>query len=343
MPKEIRGLIASRLIVIISIIILPIIIFLIFAFADFSLWFTDDKTINFLIIKILCPLVFSISWVFFLILFATRVSTSIESMDKTVAVIPIRLKLFFGANALFILFIFVLPIITPIIAVLSFSSMAWRLTTFKRETWEDQKVSLATKIFMILFSILPVFCSIIILPQYLILAIFLWEVIWVPFLPVLFKISYAIYTSLAIGSLFFLIYNRGVSEYEQLLTEPKSEATIWYIRILEIFLFVFFLFLEGFFTGGQRFELINVFYYAGFFIGIAVAVINFIMGKRKDVSFKSYFLGYLLAAIFMASNLFIAGDWSYMIQMLFLFLSAAVFIFIFFFTFLTIKESELVQ
>ena len=157
--------------------------------------------------------------------------------------------------------------------------MAWRITTFKRETWEDQKVSLITKIFMILFSILPVFCSIIILPQYLILAIFLWEVIWIPFLPLLFRISYAIYTALAIGSLFFLIYNRGISEYEQLLTEPKSEATIWYIRSLEIFLFFFFLFLEGFFTGFQRFEILDVFYYAGFFIGIIVAVINFINGR----------------------------------------------------------------
>lgn len=341
MSKEIKGVIVSRLVVLISIVALPIVIFLIFAFADFELWFTDDKVLTFWIIKILCPLVFSISWLFFLILFATRLSITIESMDKTVGVIPIRLKLFFGANALFILFIFVFPLITPLVAILTFSSIAWRLTAYKKETWEDQKVSKGTKILMILFCLLPIFCSILIIPQYIVLALFLWDNIWLPFLPFLFRISYAIYTALAIGSLFFLIANRGISEYEQILTEPKSDGTIWYIRIGEVGLFIFFLFLEGFFTGFQRFAIINYFYYAGFFIGIVVAIINFINGRKKDISFKSYFFGYLLAAVFMASNLFFSGDLSYWLQIVMLVASASVFIFVFFFTFLTMDETEL--
>ncbi len=175
MPREVKGIIISRLFVLIFIILVPIIMFLIFILADFKLWFSDNPTLNLIIIKILCPTVFSIAWLFFLILFATRVSKTIESMDKIAGVIPIRLKLFFGANALFVLFIFVFPIITPVIAVLSFSSMAWRLTTFRKESWEEEKVSLFTKVLMVLFSILPIACSIIILPQYIILAIFLWE------------------------------------------------------------------------------------------------------------------------------------------------------------------------
>ena len=341
MSKEFKGVIVSRLVVLISVIVLPIVIFLIFFVADFKLWFSDDPNLTFWIIKILCPLIFSLSWIFFIILFATRLSIAIDSMDKTVAVVPIRLKLFFGANALFILFIIVLPLITPIISVLIFASMAWRLT-FRKEAWEDQKTPLFTKILMVIFSILPIFCSIIILPQYfLVLVPFLWDVIWVPLLPYLFKISYSIYTALAIGSLGFLIVNRGVSEYEQILAEPKSEATIWYIRILELFLFIFFLFLEGFFTGFQRFEIVDLFYYVGFFIGIIVAIVNFINGKRKNISFKSYFFGYLLAGVFMAANLFITADWSQWIQELILILSALVFIIIFFITFIRVEETAL--
>ena len=341
MSKEIKGVIISRLVVLISIILLPILIFLIFFITDFKLWFSDDPVLTFWIIKILCPLIFSISWLFFLILFATRLSMAMQSMDKTVAVVPIRLKLFFGANALFILFIFVFPIITPIISVLSFSSMAWRLTTFRKESWDEQKTSLITKILMVLFSILPIFCSIIILPQYIELAIFLWEDVWVPLLPFLFSISYSIYTALAIGSLFILIANKGVSEYEQIFEEPKSEMTIWYIRIFEIFLFIFFLFLEGFFTGFQRFEIVDLFYYVGFGIGIFVAIVNFMMGKRKNVSFKSYFFGYFLAAVFMGANLLIVNaDLSYMIQLVSLILTAFVFIFIFFYTFIRLEEKE---
>lgn len=341
MSKEIKGVIISRAVVLISIIILPIIIFLIFYITDFSLWFSDNKMATFLIIKILCPLVFSVSWLFFLILFATRLSMAMESMDKTVAVVPIRLKLFFGANALFILFIFVFPIITPLISILSFSSMAWRLTTFRKESWDEQKTSLITKILMGLFCILPIICSIIILPQYIELAIFLWYDIWVPLLPFLFRISYSIYTALAIGSLFILLSNKGVSEYEQLFEEPKSEMTIWYIRIGEIFLFIFFLFLEGFFTGFQRFEIIELFYIGGFIIGIVVAIINFITGKKRKTSFKSYFFGYFLAAVFMGANLLIVNaDWSYLIQLISLILTAFVFIFIFFYTFIRLEEKE---
>lgn len=337
MQKEIKGMILSRLIILISIVALPIVIFLTFFMTDFTLpeWFSKDPVLNFWIIKILCPLIFSISWLFFMILFATRLSVSIESMDKTIAVVPIRLKVFFGANALFILFIFVLPLITPLISALSFSSMAWRLT-HRKESWDDQKVSLITKILMVLFCILPVLCSILILPQYIILAISLWE-LWIELLPILLSVSYCIYTALAIGSLFVLIANRGVSEYEQILQEPTSEMTIWYIRIGELFMFVFFLFLEF-----SELEIVLMFYYAGFFIGIFVAIVNFIIGKRKNASFKSYFIGYFLAALFMGANLLIMNEeLSYMVQIISLIFSAILFISIFVITFLTLKESEM--
>ena len=342
MSKQIKGVLVSRLMVLFSIIILPTIIFLIFAFADFKLWFSNDPKLTFWIIKILCPLIFSISWIFFMILFATRISTTIESMDKTIAVVPIRLKVFYGTNALFILLIFVIPILTPLIAVLSFASFAWRLTTFKKETWDDQKISFGTKFLIIVFIILPVFCSAIILPQYLVLAIFLWTDVWMPNLDYLFRISYAIYTALAFGSLLFLIANRGVSEYEQIFEEPKSETSIWGIRVIELLLFVFFIFLEGFFTGFERFAVLDLFYYVGFVIGILVAIINFINGKRKNVSFKSHFFGYLIAAVFMGANLFIGNaEWSLWVQMLTLFISAGVFTFVFIYTFLTLEETKL--
>jgi len=229
MPKEIKGLIVSRLVVLISIILVPVAIFLIFNLVDFKLWFSDDPALNFWILNILCPLVFSVSWLFFLILFANRFAATIEAMDRTVGVVPLRLRFFFGLNALFILFIFVFPIITPIISILSFASMAWRLTTSRKESWDDSKVSFGTKLLMILFSLLPIFCTIVILPQYILLSIFLWENIWIPLLPIIFIISVCLCTALAIGSLFFLIANKGVSEYEQILKEEDEEA-----RILEV-------------------------------------------------------------------------------------------------------------
>jgi len=337
MTREVKGFILSRLLVLISIIIVPIAIFLIFNLVEFSLWYSQNPTLNFWILRVLCPLVFSVSWLFFLILFANRLSETIDSMDKTVGIVPLRLRFFFGLNALFILFIFVFPLITPIIAILSFSSMAWRLTTFRKESWDESEISTATKVLMVLFSILPLFCTISILPQYLVLSIFLWETLWLPLLPLIFIVSVSLCTALAIGSLFYMIANRGVSEYEQIFIDTTVQKYIWHIRIFELFLFIFFLFLSF-----GNFPLMNIFYYAGFAIVIIVSIVNFINGKRRDVSFKSHFFGYLLAAVFMGSNLIIFNpDLALIIQEVSLILSAGVFILIFIFKFFRAEESEL--
>ena len=335
MSEQYKGVIISRLMVIISIILVPIVIFLIFNLVEFKLWYSDNPALNFWVLRVLCPLIFSVSWLFFLILFANRLSETIDSMDKTVGIVPLRLRFFFGLTALFILFIFVFPLITPIISILSFASMAWRLTTFRKESWDESETSFATKFLIILFSILPIFCTISILPQYIVLSIFLWENLWLPLLPIIFIISVCLCTALAIGSLFYLIANQGVSEYEQIFIDTTVQKYVWHIRIFELFLFVFFLFLSF-----GNFALMNIFYYAGFVIVIFVSISNFINGKRRDVSFKSHFLGYLLAAVFMGSNLIIFNpDLALIIQEVSLILSAVVFILIFFLKFFRVEES----
>ena len=143
MSKEIKGIILSRLIILITIILVPVIIFSIYNLANFDLWFSDDPVIKLVIIKILCPLVFSISWLFILILFVDRIASTIDDFDKIISVVPSRLKFFYGLNAIYILLIFIFPLITPIISILSFMSFAWRFTRRKEEVWDDDsKVSL---------------------------------------------------------------------------------------------------------------------------------------------------------------------------------------------------------
>ncbi|TFG01526.1 MAG: hypothetical protein EU539_13950 [Promethearchaeota archaeon] len=216
-------------------------------------------------------------------------------------------------------------------------SVAWRMTTFRKESWDESEVSFATKFIMGLFSLLPIFCTICIIPDYLVLPIFLWENIWIPLLPYIFIISICLCTALAIGSLFILIANKGVSEYEQIFVDETEAPYLWRIRIVEIFLFIFFLFLA---FGG--FALIDFFYWMGFIIVAFVSVVNFLNGKRKNVSFKSHFLGYLLAAVFMGSNLIIFNaDLALVIQEVSLIVSAIMFILIFFYTFFKVEESNL--
>lgn len=337
MSREIKGILVSRLVILISIILVPIIIFLIFNLIDFQLWFSNDPELNFWLIKILCPLVYSVSWLFFLIIFANRFSNTIENMDRIAGIIPLRMKMFYGINALFILFIFVFPIVTPIISVLSFASFAWHLTTFRKEDWDEEKTSFLTKFFMVLFAIPPIFCTVLILPQFLDLPIFLWTNIWYPLLDYIFIFSYCVCTALAIGSLFILIANSGVSEYEQIYSEGRQGISMVNIKIFELALFIF-LFVLALYD----FVIINLFYYAGFIIVLVVSIVNHFTGKRRTRKFRGHVFGYVLAAIFMSSSLFswanlelseIMGFW-------FLILLSSVFIILFFYTFIRLDEPE---
>lgn len=331
MSKEIKGILISRLIVLISIILVPIAIFLIYNFAGFDLWFSNDQKLKILIMNIICPTVFSVSWVFLLILFAERFSNTLDDFDKKISVVPSRLKFFYGINAIYILFIFIFPLITPVVAILSFASFAWRLTTFRKKRWEeDTKISVITWVMMGLFALLPLFCSVVVLPKYFILADFLWNDIWLQYLDLLFSISYSLFTALAIGSLIILVYNSGISEYEQIFAEPSEKASYWNVRILELFLFGFFLILDLY-----QFGVIEFFYILGFIIILITSVVNFFRGKSKYRGFKSHLLGYIIAAVFIGSNvLFSTGVISEFLKVWSLVISAVLYIFVLFYTFL---------
>jgi hypothetical protein len=332
MPREIKGLILSRLIVLISIISVPIVIFLTYNLTSFDLWFSSNPQLKVGIIKLLCPTIFSISWLFFLLLFAERFANTIDDFDRTISVVPSRLKFFYGINAIYILFIFIFPLITPLISVLSFASFAWRLTTFRKKRWEeDTKISAFTWVMMGIAASLPIFCSVVVLPEYFVLADFLWNTIWLPNLDLLFTISYSLFTALAIGSLIYLFSNAGISEYEQIFIGTPQKDTYWNVKILEMFLFGVFVFLDL-----LNFSVIEFFYFAGFIIIIFTSLVNFFRGKSKYKAFKSHIIGYLIAAVFIGSNvLFTTSVISEFLTIWSLVISAAIYIFVFFYTFLS--------
>jgi hypothetical protein len=331
MSKEIKGIIVSRLIILVSIILIPIAIFLIYNFVDFNLWYSNDPLVKTVVIKIVCPLFFSISWLFFMILFINRFANTLDNFDKTISVVPSRLKFFYGINAVYIMLIFIFPLVTPIISVLSFSSMAWRLTTFRKKVWdEDTKISYFTWIMMGLASVIPIFCSVSVIPEFFVLASFLWNNIWIVILPYLFIISYSLFTALAIGSFILLFWNSGISEYEQFWSEASNKQRIMYVKILEIILFAFFLFLDLY-----EYEIISLFYWAGFVFIIITSVVNFFQGKSKVSGFKSHFIGYIIAAVFIGSNvLFSTAEISEFLRVWSLLISAILYIFVFFYTFI---------
>jgi len=167
------------------------------------------------------------------------------------------------------------------------------------------------------------------------------ESVWLPLLDYIFIISYCLCTALAIGSLFTLIANAGVSEYEELYKNHSQKPGLAYVKIFEAVLFVFFLYLAGFFTEAP-FEIIDFFYNIGFIIIVFVSVINFFTGKKKNKTFRGHVFGYLLAAVFMGSNLLIFNiELAEILRVWSLIISAVLFIVLFFYTFIKIEETGL--
>ncbi len=336
MPREIKGIILSRILILVSIVAVPVIIFLVFIFTDFHVWWTDDVALTVFLANFLAPLTFSISWFYFLVLFATRFSIAIDSMEKTINIIPLRLKIFYGINAMLILFIWVFPLITPIVSVLSFASLAWQLSTIRKKNWDEKsRAPIITYPLMILAAILPIFCTFNIALDYLKLPLYLWEVVWIPLLDQIYAFSYCLGTSLAIGSLFIMFNNKGVSEYEQFLSDAKQKISLVYIGIFEAFLFGFFLILYY-----LDLPVLKLFYNIGFIIIVLVSIVNYFSGKNQSKKFTSHIIGYILAAIFMGSHLFLeySPELSDLMRNASLAILAAIFIIVFFYTFITIEE-----
>jgi len=258
-----------------------------------------------------------------------------ESFDDKISVVPSRLKFFYGINAVYILFIFVFPIITPVISILSFASFAWRLTTYRKESWEDDtETSLLTKIVMVLAALIPIFCTVSIIPEFLALPIFLWNNVWLLLIDYLFKISYSLFTALSIGSLIILFSNSGISEYEQIFTDTSQKKSFANVKILVIFLFGFFLFLDL-----NNYPIVELIYTAGLVIVIFTYLINLIRGRSKYGSFKSYFLDYLIAAVFIGSNVILTSEEiSEFLRFGSLLISAIIYIFVLFYTFITLED-----
>jgi len=334
--RQIKGVLLNRILVLVMIILIPVAIFLIFLFVDFELWYSTDPILTFWIIKVACPIVFGVSWLFFMILFADRLALTIDSMDRVVSIIPLRLKLFYGMIAIVVLFIFVFPLISPLIGVISFMSLAWRATTYKKKEWSDSGSPFYTKILMVLVAVLPIFCTVSIIPEYLVLSAFLTTQIWQPITDFIYTISYCLCTALAIGSLFYLVENKGISEYEVILVDTTQKKSFWYVKFVELGLFVFFLFLD---YGG--FEIIELFYTAGFVIVVFVSIVNHFSEKQKTGKVRGHILGYLLAAIFLGSNsLVFYIDLPDFINIISLIVLAGVFIVVFLLTFIYLEETK---
>ena len=297
--RKIKGVMFSRLLVVLAIPIIPTIIFLIFSggvnntIFDFNL--IKSETLKAFILKI-TPWIFSISWVFILGLFASRISNSLDAIDRSFQVVPRRLNLFYGVNAVIILMVFVFPLLTPLICILAFASLGYRVTIAIVGWEDDDKAPKSALIVAMICAIFPGIISLTVMPDMFTFAQSIW-VSWQNYLDIFYVFSMTLCTALTIGSLAILM-KTGVSEFEQLKNIGGQEPPdVRWIVGLEGILFMLFVFMAW-----KEIEILKMFYYAGFGISIIVPIINYFKGKKLTSDFKSYSAGYVLSAILLGAN-----------------------------------------
>jgi len=332
--RKIKSIVLSRLIVLIVIIIIPILTFYIFTQNNFfQMNLIPENFRNFVII--ISPWLFTFSWLFILILFANRFAKSIDTMDEQIKVIPTRYKLFYGLNAILLLATYAFPLLTPLMCVLAFASLGYRLGIINVDWDNVEKIPAIAIILAIIFAIIPTGISIAVIPDLLSFSKYVWDNYWIPIIPILYRISLALSTSLTYGS-FIIFYRTGVAEYENINITYNSKKNINTndIKLFQIFFFIFLIFLEW-----KQIEIKTLLYAGGFIIIIFISFVNFIKG-RKNMDFKRYTFGYILTVILYGANIIswdaLGIDWS--VELLVIMISASTYIIIFFVVFLKIKE-----
>ncbi|OLS12520.1 MAG: hypothetical protein RBG13Loki_3882 [Promethearchaeota archaeon CR_4] len=342
----------SRVLIIAMIIVMPIFIFMEFwylvdeSLVTFDVPLITDPAIKDLIIRWVAPGIYAFGWVFILLLFATRTAETVSAVATSSRIIPMRMRLFYTINALFLAMIFVFPVATPFISIFAFASLGWRLTTFRVEWDSGKKVGAGTYIVMILFAIPPALLAIIYIPATFDLALHFWNDLWLPWVvDYLYKFSMCLATSLTFGSLIYFIQT-GASEYEQaqmtvaMTGKQKSFAGA---QFLQVVIFFFLLYLEW-----KEVPIKALFYWVGLLIVIFISIIGLVRrGGSGVIQFdKSYFLGYLLTAAFFVGELWryggifgITWDEEFFKSAL-LIITAVVYIVIFVYKFLTYEEES---
>jgi hypothetical protein len=232
----------SRVTVVLLAIVGPIYFFLLMLFIPQMMPFADPMY-NLLFHYVAAPLVFSIPWVGTIYYQRYRLANTIHIMDETITAVPLRWRMFYGANALFVLMVFVLPMATPIIAIvegLIVAGHVFYLIGLGKLGGGKPAAALGV-IVAVPLCILPAFVMLEFIPGY----ISVWQIIlqtWTDFwLNVAYGVAQCLVNALSFGAPVYFIYF-GAQEYDRgLYGEVYTKTPSAWIKIGEVVIFLIFL------------------------------------------------------------------------------------------------------
>ena len=297
-----------RLLIVLLFILIPFYFFAIFLYVDilssgalFLSGFLSYWDRNF-VIYVLMPLILSVPWFIFLILFKNNFANSFQIMHDTKSIITPRWTIFFALNSFLIVGVFIFPVIGSIMALFGFFILAWRI--FISSDWAEKKGRGANICwFLIVVILLEIFPFLVTWEAYFNYTIFqntLWTV-WINYLPEFYSFLIVIFNAFTIGSLTRLILTKS-SEFEasqdQTTETNMPKRFIYLVQTISLIIFLVLWILE-IAIGGSFYMInliVNIFCLVLAFILI---ILSLIRGKAKGIrlSILSYFLVFIFAIV----------------------------------------------
>ncbi|MGQ4911782.1 MAG: hypothetical protein ACP6KW_06375 [Candidatus Thorarchaeota archaeon] len=232
----------TRITVVLLAVVGPIYFLMLMVFLPFRLEPFADPFWNLLFHFVAVPTVFSAPWVGWIYYKRYRLANAVHIMDETITVVPLRWRIFYGANASFILMIFILPMVTPILAIIGGLVVAGhvfyrigvgKLGGGKPAAFLGFFVALA-------LCILPAYVMLEFIPEFIPLwqsVLESWNSFWVN---VAYGVAQCLVNALSFGAPVYFIYY-GAQQYDKgLYGEVYTETPTVWIRIGELILFTVF-------------------------------------------------------------------------------------------------------
>ncbi len=233
----------SRLFVVIGLVVVPAYLWALMLFlpAGTIRFAIDNSSLNLLTQYVLAPLFFSIPWMLFIYFNRDRLAESVQHMNQTATIIPMRWKVFYGFNTVVILLFFVLPILSPILAVAGGVVLAGRVYFAVGSIREKRRRVKGLILFFLLlfFAGLPTLILIYFFSSYGTLSGVIVKA-WSDHIDFIYSFSLCIGDALAVGSLIWFVY-AGAAEFEfQTFGMYLTKTPAKLIRVFEFALFFVF-------------------------------------------------------------------------------------------------------
>ena len=233
----------SRVTVVLIAVLGPVYFFILMQFLPFQLAPFQDVTLDWWFHYVLVPSIFSVPWVGVIYNARYRLANTFHLTEETTDAVPLRWRVFYGTNAVFVLMFFILPIIAAPLAIIAGLFVA--ATVFYRigvgKFGAGRPAAAVAVIVAIALCTLPTLIMLEFIPRYL----EVWNAVmggWTGYwVNIVYGFAQCLVNALTFGSPFYFVffaaqqYDRGL--YGTVYTTTPTTK----IRIGEMILFVVFL------------------------------------------------------------------------------------------------------